>query len=82
MGALYGLLGKVSPVRVEIDHAVCDECKVCARYCITPRILDPPIDRETTAVISADCTLCGRQKLFSHRGGDRGRQVGFLGMKA
>lgn len=59
VGGLYGLLGKVSPVRVEIDHAVCDECKVCARYCITPRILDPPIDRETTAVTSADCTLCG-----------------------
>lgn len=59
VGALYGLIGKVSPVRVEIDHAVCDECKVCARYCITPRILDPPIDRQTTAVVSADCTLCG-----------------------
>lgn len=59
VGGLYGLIGKVSPVRVEIDHAVCDECKVCARYCITPRILDAPIDRETTAVISGDCTLCG-----------------------
>jgi len=59
VGALYGLIGKVSPVRVEIDHAICDECKVCARFCITPRILDAPIDRQTTAVISADCTLCG-----------------------
>ncbi len=59
VGALYGLLGRVSPVRVEIDHAICDECKVCARDCITPRILDAPIDRETTAVVSGDCTLCG-----------------------
>ncbi|RMF82369.1 MAG: 4Fe-4S binding protein, partial [Nitrospirae bacterium] len=59
VGAFYGLLGRVSPVRIEIDHAVCDECKVCARHCVTPRILDPPIDRETTAVVSGDCTLCG-----------------------
>ncbi|MGD2062322.1 MAG: NapH/MauN family ferredoxin-type protein [Nitrospirota bacterium] len=59
VGAFYGLVGKVSPVRVAIDHDICDECKVCARYCVTPRILDPPIDGVTDAVTSADCTLCG-----------------------
>jgi YfiH family protein len=32
--------------------------------------------------VSAHCTLCHRRSLFSHRGGDRGRQVGYLGMRA
>jgi len=30
---------------------------------------------------SAHCTLCGPGDLFSHRGGDRERQVGFLGLR-
>jgi copper oxidase (laccase) domain-containing protein len=32
--------------------------------------------------ISSHCTLCDQGAFFSHRGGDRARQVGFLGMKA
>lgn len=31
--------------------------------------------------LSGHCTLCGAGDLFSHRGGDRGRQVGFLGIR-
>jgi len=31
--------------------------------------------------VSCHCTLCGGSGLFSHRGGDRGRQVGFLGIR-
>lgn len=31
--------------------------------------------------VSAHCTLCGPGDLFSHRGGDRQRQVGFLGLR-
>jgi YfiH family protein len=31
--------------------------------------------------ISTFCTLCDGAELFSHRGGDRGRQVGYLGMR-
>jgi copper oxidase (laccase) domain-containing protein len=31
--------------------------------------------------ISTLCTLCGDGGLFSHRGGDGGRQVGYLGMR-
>jgi hypothetical protein len=27
------------------------------------------------------CTLCGPEDLFSHRGGDAGRQIGFLGVR-
>lgn len=36
---------------------------------------------EDRVSISAHCTLCNRNVLFSHRGGDRARQVGFLGMR-
>jgi len=32
--------------------------------------------------VSAHCTLCDQDRLFSHRGGDGARQVGFLGMSA
>jgi YfiH family protein len=31
--------------------------------------------------ISEHCTLCTSSGLFSHRGGDRGRQVGYLGIR-
>jgi YfiH family protein len=31
--------------------------------------------------ISEHCTLCTASDLFSHRGGDRGRQVGYLGIR-
>lgn len=32
--------------------------------------------------VSAHCTLCGGSGLFSHRGGDRARQAGYLGLGA
>lgn len=31
--------------------------------------------------VSSHCTLCGEAGLFSHRGGDEARQVGFLGVR-
>jgi YfiH family protein len=37
-----------------------------------------PDDHITTSTL---CTLCGGSGLFSHRGGDGGRQVGYLGMR-
>jgi copper oxidase (laccase) domain-containing protein len=30
---------------------------------------------------SAHCTLCTGSDLFSHRGGDLGRQVGYIGVR-
>ncbi|HEX6588028.1 MAG TPA: polyphenol oxidase family protein [Longimicrobiales bacterium] len=32
--------------------------------------------------VSAHCTRCGPRRFFSHRGGERGRQMGVLGLKA
>lgn len=37
-----------------------------------------PGDHITTSTL---CTLCGSSGLFSHRGGDGGRQVGYLGIR-
>ena len=37
--------------------------------------------RSESISVSAHCTLCGGPGLLSHRGGDRGRQVGFLGLR-
>lgn len=36
---------------------------------------------EAEITVSGHCTLCGPGELFSHRGGDRERQVGFLGIR-
>ena len=36
---------------------------------------------ETGITRSTWCTLCGPGDLFSHRGGDAGRQIGFLGIR-
>jgi len=36
---------------------------------------------EEEITISTRCTLCGPRIFFSHRGGDAGRQVGFLGIR-
>lgn len=38
-----------------------------------------PADRVT---LSSHCTLCTGSGLFSHRGGDGGRQVGYIGVRA
>lgn len=37
-----------------------------------------PLDQIT---VSSHCTRCTGSGLFSHRGGDRGRQVGFIGVR-
>lgn len=37
--------------------------------------------RAENVSVSAHCTLCGDGGLFSHRGGDRRRQVGYLGVR-
>jgi len=36
----------------------------------------------SSVTVSAHCTRCGDSDLFSHRGGGRARQVGFLGIRA
>lgn len=36
----------------------------------------------TSITVSGHCTRCTDSGLFSHRGGDAGRQVGYLGLRS
>lgn len=36
---------------------------------------------EGSITVSDRCTRCGERELFSHRGGDKARQAGFLGIR-
>ncbi len=65
MGAFYGLIGKVSPLKVRADaRAACDDCAECYVVCPEPQILKPVLKGEKKGippVIQAgECTNCGR----------------------
>ena len=53
LGAIYGLLNKVSFYRLTVDDAKCVRCGKCARVC--PMDVDP-----TKAPQSAECIRCGK----------------------
>lgn len=50
------------------------------RAALADRAVDAGVPGEAVSV-SRLCTLCGDAGLFSHRGGDAGRHVGYLGMR-
>jgi YfiH family protein len=50
------------------------------RSVLARRAIEHGVAREHVT-ISEHCTLCTESDLFSHRGGDRGRQVGYLGIR-
>jgi YfiH family protein len=50
------------------------------RAVLARRALDVGVSADRIT-ISEHCTRCTRSGLFSHRGGDLGRQVGFLGIR-
>jgi len=65
MGAFYGLVGKVSPLRVRADaRAACDDCAECYTVCPESQILKPVLKGEKTGVppviLAGECTNCGR----------------------
>ncbi|MDX1492650.1 MAG: polyphenol oxidase family protein [Longimicrobiales bacterium] len=51
------------------------------RAVLGERAVEAGVDGERISV-SGHCTLCTDSGLFSHRGGDAGRQVGYLGVRA
>lgn len=51
------------------------------RDVLARRALEAGVDASNVTV-SDHCTRCTGSGLFSHRGGDRGRQVGYLGIRA
>ena len=53
LGAIYGLLNKVSLYRVHVDRKVCVSCSKCRDIC--PMDIDPVAKPD-----SAECIRCGR----------------------
>lgn len=65
MGAFYGLIGIVSPIRIRADNrASCNDCGECFVICPEAQILPPVLKGEKKGlgpvVLSSDCTNCGR----------------------
>ena len=65
MGALYGIIGKLSPLRVRADRREqCDDCLECFVVCPEPHVIKPALkgaDKGIGPVITAgECTNCGR----------------------
>jgi ferredoxin-type protein NapH len=65
VGAFYGLLGKVSVVRVSAKHRDrCTECKDCLSVCPERHVITAPLTGAESGVgpiiLSGDCTNCGR----------------------
>jgi ferredoxin-type protein NapH len=65
MGAFYGLLGKVSLVRVSAaKRQACNDCMDCYAICPEPHVITPALRGADGGVgpiiLSGDCTNCGR----------------------
>jgi len=65
IGTTYGFIGWPSATKVVWDDK-CDHCRVCIDVCIVPHVLEIVKKNADThgkselAIISGDCTLCGR----------------------
>jgi len=64
VGAFYGLIGHLSPLRVSaIKREACTDCGDCFEICPEPHVIVPALrgaDPDTRLVLSGDCTNCGR----------------------
>ena len=65
MGALYGLIGRASIIRVRADaREKCDDCMECYEVCPEPHVIPPALKKPELAgnpvIFSGDCTNCGR----------------------
>jgi len=60
LGAFYGLVGKVAPIRIRFDAPTCTHCGECAKVCPEPQVLNLKKATEAEMIASADCTNCGR----------------------
>ena len=62
IGVTYGLVGVLSPVRVQYRVQDCHHEGDCRAICLVPHVLDVTIRgraRTVTTDIGADCTRCG-----------------------
>lgn len=53
VGAMYGIIGKISPTRIERDNRLCTHCKVCNKACP----VNIPIEK-LDKITSAECINC------------------------
>ena len=65
MGAMYGLIGKLSPVRVRADRrSACDDCMECFAVCPEPQVIKPALKGANKGIgpviLAGECTNCGR----------------------
>jgi ferredoxin-type protein NapH len=65
VGAFYGLVGKVTLLRVSARaRAACDDCMDCYAVCPENHVISPALKGDRTGVgpiiLSGDCTSCGR----------------------
>lgn len=63
IGLTYGLVGAISPFKVQYNLANCFHEAECRKVCLVPHVLDTVImgrARGMTVDIGADCTRCGR----------------------
>lgn len=64
VGAFYGLIGKLSAMRVKLPaRAACNDCMDCFAVCPEPQVIRPAlkeIDGAPPVILEADCTNCGR----------------------
>jgi ferredoxin-type protein NapH len=62
IGMTYGIVGSLSPLRVQYDVNACHHEGDCRAVCLVPHVLDVTIRgraAELTTDIGADCTRCG-----------------------
>lgn len=69
VGAFYGLIGRVSPLRVSAPaRAACNDCMDCFEVCPEPQVIRPALKGAAKdgkagvgpVILSSDCTNCGR----------------------
>jgi ferredoxin-type protein NapH len=65
MGALYGLIGSASPLRIRAEQREqCDDCMDCYAICPEPQVITPALKGAKKGfgpvITSRDCTNCGR----------------------
>jgi ferredoxin-type protein NapH len=65
VGAAYGLIGKVTPLRVAArGRERCDDCLECYAVCPEDHVIAPALrgsrSGQGPVIRSGDCTLCGR----------------------
>jgi len=64
VGAFYGLLGHVSPLRVSaVQRSQCNDCMDCFEVCPEPQVIRPALKAvggASPVILAANCTNCGR----------------------